>query len=117
MASPNFKQTQVLKARENAICVQCLGSSALLSLRALPTPETSASTKEIDSTTRSKVSTRKGKSKQDDTSGSLDQASRNPPEEKEKCEQMSVSLVHGDILVICGHDVEVSHFVGIPQLI
>ncbi|KAJ8691608.1 hypothetical protein PTI98_011165 [Pleurotus ostreatus] len=99
------KQTQVLKARENAICVQCLGSSALISLCALPTPETSASIKEIDSTTRSKVSTRKGKSKQDDTTGSLVQASfRSPPEEKEK--QMSVSLVHGDILVIWGHDVE-----------
>ncbi|KDQ25738.1 hypothetical protein PLEOSDRAFT_1085159 [Pleurotus ostreatus PC15] len=99
------KQTQVLKARENAICVQCLGSSALISLCALPTPEKSASIKEIDSTTRSKVSTRKGKSKQDDTTGSLAQASsRSPPEEKEK--QMSVSLVHGDILVIWGHDVE-----------
>ncbi|KAF9489383.1 hypothetical protein BDN71DRAFT_326930 [Pleurotus eryngii] len=102
------KQTQVLKARENAICVQCFGSSTLISLRALPTSETSAGIKEIDSTTHSEVSTRNRKNKQDDMLGSLVQASRNSPEEKEKCqrEHMSVSLVHGDILVICGHDVE-----------
>ncbi|KAF7422527.1 protein kinase rio1 [Pleurotus ostreatus] len=95
------KQTQVLKARENAICVQCLGSSALISLCALPTPETSASIKEIDSTTRSKE--RKEQTRRyDRLSGSS--VVRSPPEEKEK--QMSVSLVHGDILVIWGHDVE-----------
>lgn len=80
-------------------------------------PEAAADIKEIDTTgskTRKVSKSRKGKSKQDDMSGHLVQAYKNLQGEKEKDEResMSVSLVHGDVLVVCGHDVEVSQLVG-----
>ncbi|KAF4577215.1 protein kinase rio1 [Pleurotus pulmonarius] len=104
------KKTHVLKARENAFCIQCLGSSTLISLRALPTPQ-AVDIKEIDSTssrTRKVSKSRKGKGKQDDMAESSVQAAKSLQGGQEKSEDksMSVSLVHGDILVICGHDVE-----------